>query len=139
MGLQISCGIHTKVSTENTIQSVKKRYTADNKRFVQVERRRDNRRKHDARSCASVIKYTAENEYIELHGIPEGEERNDDIRATCKPKIQVRKQKFLGNRILCKYSRNQYCNDTKIYPRTGKAGSDRGFALQKRICRPFQG
>lgn len=34
-----------------------------------------------------------------------GEEYAHDIRATCKPKIQIRKESVLGERILRKYSR----------------------------------
>ena len=38
-------------------------------------------------------------------GLSQREEYAHDIRATCKPKIQIRKESVLGERILRKYSR----------------------------------
>lgn len=40
-----------------------------------------------------------------FHGVSQREEYADDIRATCKPKIQIWKESVLGERILRKYSR----------------------------------
>ena len=40
-----------------------------------------------------------------FHGVSQREEYAHDIRATCKPKIQIRKESVLGERILRKYSR----------------------------------
>ena len=61
-------------------------------------------RAYDARSCTPFIEYPAENERVIIHGVSEREECDDDFRETRKPKVQVWKQKFLGNWILCKYS-----------------------------------
>ena len=38
----------------------------------------------------STVKYTTENECVKLYGIPEREERADDVRQTCKSEVQVR-------------------------------------------------
>ncbi len=100
---------------------------------------RNHRRKYDAGSHTSISEYTSKDKRIVIHGIFEGKECNDDIRAACKPEIQVREQKFLGNVVLCEYSRAKYCNDTKIYPGTGETGSNKGFIIRKRIRQPFQG
>ena len=54
-------------------------------------------------------------------------------------KYKFGNREFLGNGILCEYSGAKYCNHTKVYTRTGQAGSDRGFAFKERVSRPFEG
>ena len=44
---------------------------------------------------------------IGFHGVFKGKKHTDDIRAACKPEVQVRQQEILGERLLRKYSRNQ--------------------------------
>ena len=40
-------------------------------------------------------------------GYLKGEERPDDIRQTCKSEVQIRKQTFLVQRLLCRHSREE--------------------------------
>lgn len=84
-----------------------------------MERCRNHRREYDARSCTHLGEYPAENECVQFHGVSQRKKCNDDFRETCKLKVQVWKQKFLGNWILCEYSWHQYINSAKVYPRTG--------------------
>ncbi len=50
-----------------------------------------------AGKCATVYKYST------VHGISQGKKHVDDIRQACELKIQVREQKFLVPRVLCRY------------------------------------
>lgn len=65
-----------------------------------MERCRNHRREYDARSCTHLGEYPAENECVQFHGVSQRKKCNDDFRETCKLKVQVWKQKFLGNWIL---------------------------------------
>ena len=55
---------------------------------MQVQGTRDHRRAHDARSRASAIKYTTENECVKFHGILKREECVADFRQACKFKVE---------------------------------------------------
>ena len=126
MGMKVSYRIYTEISEENDIQSVTKRYPANHPGSVQMERDRNHRRTYDAGPHPPAGERAAKIQYLSNHGISQGKECDDDLRAAREPEVQVRKQEFLGNGILRKYSRDQYCNRTKIHSGTGKAGSDRG-------------
>ena len=56
-----------------------------------------------------------------LVSVSKRKKRDDDLREARKSEIQVWEQKFLGNRILRKHGRPQYCNGAEIYPGAGKA------------------
>ena len=45
MGMQVPYSIYAQVQKKNNILRVEKRYPTDNKRFMQMERSRDNRGK----------------------------------------------------------------------------------------------
>ena len=79
MDVQVSHCIHTKVSPVNNLQTNQEGHTSDNKRLMQMERRKNNRRKHDAGSCAFVGVDTTKNECIKFFGVSEGKECDDDI------------------------------------------------------------
>ena len=66
---------------------------------------RDNRSTRDARPYPYACVDTAQTCRSRFHGVSQREEYTHDIRATCKPKIQIRKESVLGERILRKYSR----------------------------------
>ena len=61
--------IHTKVPTKSNILRFERRHSADHTRSVQMERRRDHRRTHDAGSHTPALKYTAEDQYIRVYGV----------------------------------------------------------------------
>ena len=60
-----------------------------------IQRSGDYRRAFNARSHPHVGKYPAEDECVELYGILKGKVSTNDIRQTCKLKVQVWKQTFL--------------------------------------------
>ena len=101
MGVQVPHCVYAQVQEKSDLWRSEERYTGVYQNAVQVQGCRDNRRTYDERSCPSVAEYTTENECVKLHGIPEGEERTNDIRVPCKPEIQVWKSTFLGGRLLC--------------------------------------
>ena len=76
----------------------------------------DNRSTRDARPYPYACVDTAQTCRSRFHGISQREEYTHDIRATCKPKIQIRKESVLGERIVCKYSRWKRSQDPQIHP-----------------------
>ena len=125
MGMQVSYRIYTEISEENDIQSVTKRYPANHPGSVQMERDRNHRRTYDAGPHPPAGERATEIQHLPNHGIFKGKECDDDLRAAREPEVQVRKQEFLGNGILRKYSRDQYCNRAEIHPRTRETRSDK--------------
>ena len=87
MGVQVSRSIHAKVSKENRLLGDAGGHPRHYPRFMQVERRGDHRRESDAGPYPSVAIDSTEVFRVELHGISEGEKRDDDLRASRKFKV----------------------------------------------------
>ena len=94
MGVQVPHRVYAQVQEKSDLWRSEKRYTGVYQNAVQVQGRRDNRRTYDERSCPSVAEYTTENECVKLHGIPEGEERTNDIRVPANLKYKYGNRHF---------------------------------------------
>ena len=56
----------------------------------------DNRGAPRAGPRAHAGGHPAQDQRIELHGLPEGEELSPHVRQACQPEMQVREQEVLG-------------------------------------------
>ena len=117
MGVQVSCGIHTKVSEEDRLLGDARGHPRHHSGPVQVERSSDHRGEGDAGSYPSAAVDTAEVFGIQFYGIPEREECNDDLRAARKFEVSIWEPALLGDRILREHSRVTGESDTEVYPR----------------------
>ena len=107
MVVQIPYRILPKVSKEDDIWTVSGRPAGDHPDIMQIQRRGDIGRPHDAGSHPSAVKYTTEIQRVRSDGVPEGEERADDIRQTRKPEVQVREPALLSRRLLREHGRTE--------------------------------
>ena len=103
--MQISHSASTEISQESDIRKAKKRYWKNTKDTMRLQACRDDRSTRDARPYPYACVDTAQTCRSRFHGVSQREEYAHDIRATCKPKIEIRKESVLGERILRKYSR----------------------------------
>lgn len=90
-----------------------------------MERDRDHRGAHDARPHPLTGEHPAQIQSIANHGVSQREKRHDDIGTARELEIQVWKEEFLGDGVLCKHGRNQYSDRSKIHTRTRKASPSR--------------
>lgn len=92
---------------------------------MQLQGGRDNRGAPVARSRPYAGRHTFQDERIELHRAPQGQEYADDVRQARQPEAQVRKLSLLVRRLLCddrrpergddrKYIREQEANDIAL-------------------------
>lgn len=103
--MRISYSLCTQIQAKRNIWTTEKRYRRDYTETLQREESGNNRGRGVSGSypyagkCAAVYKYST------VHGISQGKKHVDDIRQACELKIQVREQKFLVPRVLCRYGR----------------------------------
>ena len=81
MGMQVSRGIHTEISKKDRLLGNAGRYPGYNPGFMQVERCSYIRGESNAGPHPSAVVDTAQIFSIQLHGIPEREKCDDDLRA----------------------------------------------------------
>lgn len=77
--MQVSHRVYPKIPAESDLQSISSRFAGYHQNAVQVQGSRDIGRKHDAGSCAPVVKYTTKDECVKLYGVLEREERVADL------------------------------------------------------------
>ena len=94
MGMQESYRIYTEISKKNDIQSVTKRYPANHPGSVQMERDRNHRRTYDAGPHPPAGERTAKIQYLSNHGISQGKECDDDLRAARELKHKYGNRNF---------------------------------------------
>lgn len=63
---------------------------------------------------------TAEDECIGIYGISERKEQSDNTPKAWEFKIQVWEQKFLVQRILCRYCREECQANSRIHTKSAK-------------------
>ena len=68
-----------------------------------------------SRSYTHAGEYTTIYKYITIRGISQGEKFTNDIRSTCKYKIQVWKSDILVSRILCGHRRKEWEDNKRVY------------------------
>ena len=102
-----------------------------------MERGRDYRREGNGGSYPFAGVDTAKDECVEFHGISEGQERNDDLRSTCEPEIQIWKPTLLVAGVLCEYSGVERSDHSEVCAGAGEARSDDGSDQHKRDGRPL--
>ena len=79
MGVQVPHRVYSEIPQESNLQSAAGRHKGYNPNTVQVQGSRNYRRKYDAGSRASAVKYTTENECVKFHGILERKECTADL------------------------------------------------------------
>ncbi len=86
---------------------------------MRVQGRGDHRGAPDARPRAHTGQHPAQDIGLELHGLPEGEERADGVRQAREPQVQVRQQEVPGGGLLRLNSRAQRGNDREVHQGAG--------------------
>jgi len=79
MAMQVSYGIYAKIQKKSNILPIKSRYIENNKRFMEVEGNRNNRRTHDVRPYPLIAIDTTKVQCITVYGTSKKEKRGDDI------------------------------------------------------------
>lgn len=69
--MQVAYSNCPEIQEKNNIQLIPKRLARNHKNIMQIQRCRNNRRTYDARTCASFVEYTIQNEHSEFYGILE--------------------------------------------------------------------
>ena len=115
MGLQVSFGICPEIPQTDHIQRTASRHRQDTARTMWTKGNWNRRSTMLSGSRAYVGENTAEIQCFGNHGIPEGEKFADHLRQTRKSEVQIWKQTFLVQRIICRYSRKKYQKDTRIH------------------------
>ncbi len=68
-----------------------------------------------SRPCAYAGGNTAKYERVIFRRLFKRKKHTNDIRETCELKIQIWKQAFLVQRILCRYSRKKCKENSRVY------------------------
>ena len=103
-----------------------------------VEGRGDNRGAPDARPRPHAGEHPAEDQRLELHGVPEGEELASHVRPARQPEVQVRQQEVLGGGLLRVHRRAQRGHDREVHPRAGAGRHRAGQAERQGVRGPVQ-
>ena len=113
--MQVPCCICTKITQKSYIWRIKKRDRNNFEDAMWKKGDRINRRRVLPGSYPYVNKNTAKRIGIRYNRISKGKKHFNDIRSTRTSQIQIWKQTFLVQRILCRYSRKKYQKDTRIH------------------------
>jgi putative transposase len=120
--VQISHSVHAEIQKEDHIQQVQGKHCADTEGSVQMEGGRDHRGESAGGSYSFAGEHTTEVQYIELHGVSEGEECADDLGPACKLEYKYGNRHFwsqgyyvstvgLNEARIAKYVREQETQD----------------------------
>ena len=139
MELQIPYSVCAEISATNNIWATESRDRKNTQRVMPMERDNDHRSRIMCEPCTHADRDSTEAECIRGDGISEREKQFANTRATWELEIQIRESKFLVQRILRRYDREEHKTNSRIYPESAKRRPDIGSNDAERVQRPVYG
>ena len=105
---------HIKISQTDYLQANIGGYRVDHPYIMRPKGSGDYRGGGHAGSHSPLCGNSAEVQCSGIRRISKGKEQPNDIRSALEPQVQIWKQAFLVQRVLCGYSREERENDKRI-------------------------
>lgn len=109
------------------------------RKLCEQKRCRDHRGRGVPGSHPYAIEYPATLKYITIYGISQGKKQSNDLRSACKFEIQIRIEKFLVPRVLCRYGRKEQESNCGIHKKPTRRRLCRRSDKYQGIHRPVYG
>ena len=105
---------------------------------MQVQGGGDNRGAPDARPRPHAGQHTSQDQRVQLHGLPQGQERAHDVRQARQPQVQVRQQALLVRGLLRVDRRPERGDDSEVHQGAGGPRHRAGQVERQGVRGPVQ-